>query len=103
MVDGFQLLLPFRSRATLTHIGFLLLTKQLFEDKRGQTTFQLASSVKGRGDLRLDAGRDINVIASIAEATGNLTAEAKRDISLSLAGDEHKVETHSRQGSFFPV
>ena len=31
LVDGFQLLLPFRSGATFTHSGFLLLIKQLFE------------------------------------------------------------------------
>lgn len=36
LVDGFQLLLPFRSGATFTHSGFLLLTKQLFECGRKQ-------------------------------------------------------------------
>nr|WP_315434741.1 DUF637 domain-containing protein [uncultured Pseudomonas sp.] len=62
------------------------------------TVENLASTVKTGGDLKLDAGRDINVIASTAEATGNLTAEAKRDIYLSSAGDEHNVETHSKDG-----
>ncbi|MGA5485025.1 filamentous hemagglutinin N-terminal domain-containing protein, partial [Pseudomonas siliginis] len=62
------------------------------------TVENLASTVKTGGDLKLDAGRDINVIASTAEATGNLTAEAKRDINMSSAGDEHNVETHSKDG-----
>ncbi|UST93330.1 DUF637 domain-containing protein [Pseudomonas siliginis] len=62
------------------------------------TVENLASTVKTGGDLKLDAGRDINVVASTAEATGNLTAEAKRDINMSSAGDEHNVETHSKDG-----
>ncbi|MDH0747031.1 hypothetical protein N5D61_11815 [Pseudomonas sp. GD03842] len=37
LVDGFQLLPPFRSRATLTHSGFLLLTKQIFECGRKES------------------------------------------------------------------
>ncbi|WP_336342237.1 DUF637 domain-containing protein [Pseudomonas atacamensis] len=62
------------------------------------TVENLASTVKTGGDLKLDAGRDINVVASTAEATGNLAAEAKRDINMSSAGDEHNVETHSKDG-----
>jgi hypothetical protein len=37
LVDGFQLLLPVRNRPTLTHRGFLLLTKQLFKCGREQS------------------------------------------------------------------
>nr|WP_311776195.1 DUF637 domain-containing protein [Pseudomonas sp. RIT778] len=62
------------------------------------TLENLASSVKSGGNLKLDAGRDLNVVASTAEAKGNLTADAKRDIYLSSAGDEHNVETHSKDG-----
>ncbi|MDL5593599.1 DUF637 domain-containing protein [Bacillus subtilis] len=62
------------------------------------TVENLGSSVKSGGNLKLDAGRDLNVVASTAEAKGNLTADAKRDIYLSSAGDEHNVETHSKDG-----
>ena len=62
------------------------------------TVENLASSVKSGGNLKLDAGRDINVLASTAEAKGNLTADAKRDIFMSSAGDENNVETHSKDG-----
>ncbi len=62
------------------------------------TVENLASSVKSGGNLKLDAGRDINVVASTAEAEGNLNADAKRDIYMSSAGDEHNVETHSKDG-----
>ncbi|WP_409316811.1 DUF637 domain-containing protein [Pseudomonas sp. KCJK9016] len=62
------------------------------------TVENLGSSVKSGGNLKLDAGRDLNVVASAAEAKGNLTADAKRDIYLSSAGDEHNVETHSKDG-----
>lgn len=62
------------------------------------TVESLGSSVKSGGNLKLDAGRDLNVLASTAEAKGNLTADAKRDIYLSSAGDEHNVETHSKDG-----
>lgn len=62
------------------------------------TVENLASSVKSGGNLKLDAGRDINVIASTAEAKGNLTADAKRDIYMSSAGDENNLETRSKDG-----
>jgi len=62
------------------------------------TVENLGSSVKSGGNLKLDAGRDLNVVASTAEAKGNLTADAKRDIYLSSAGDEHNLETHSKDG-----
>jgi len=58
----------------------------------------LASSVTAGGNLTLDAGRDINVIASTAKAEGNLTADAGRDLTLASAGDEHNVETRSKDG-----
>ena len=58
----------------------------------------LASSVTAGGNLTLDAGRDINVIASTAKAEGNLTADAGRDLNLASAGDEHNVETNSKDG-----
>ena len=58
----------------------------------------LASSVTSGGNLSLEAGRDINVIASTAKAEGDLTAEAGRDLTLASAGDEHNVETHSKDG-----
>ena len=62
------------------------------------TVDNLSSTVKTGGNLKLDAGRDINVVASTAEATGDLTADAKRDIFMSSAGDENNVETHSKDG-----
>ncbi|SEO95786.1 DUF637 domain-containing protein [Pseudomonas sp. ok266] len=62
------------------------------------TVENLASTVKTGGNLKLDAGRDINVVASSAESKGNLTADAKRDIFMSSAGDENNVETHSKDG-----
>ncbi|QAX84764.1 filamentous hemagglutinin [Pseudomonas sp. DTU12.3] len=62
------------------------------------TVDNLSSTVKTGGNLKLDAGRDINVVASTAEAKGNLTADAKRDIFMSSAGDENNVETHSKDG-----
>lgn len=62
------------------------------------TVDNLSSTVKTGGNLKLDAGRDINVVASSAEAKGNLTADAKRDIFMSSAGDENNVETHSKDG-----
>ncbi|WP_339464505.1 two-partner secretion domain-containing protein [Pseudomonas sp. EA_65y_Pfl2_P74] len=62
------------------------------------TVENLASTVKSGGNLKLDAGRDINVVASTAEAKGNLNVDAKRDIYMSSAGDENNVETHSKDG-----
>ncbi|MHC8412486.1 two-partner secretion domain-containing protein [Pseudomonas sp. Hz4] len=62
------------------------------------TVENLASSVTSGGNLTLNAGRDINVIASTAKAEGNLTADAGRDLTLASAGDEHNVETHSKDG-----
>ena len=62
------------------------------------TVENLASSVTAGGNLTLDAGRDINVIASTAKAEGNLTADAKGDLTLASAGDEHNVETRSKDG-----
>ncbi|MNB73679.1 Hemolysin precursor [compost metagenome] len=62
------------------------------------TVENLASTVKSGGNLTMDAGRDINVIASTAEAKGNLIADAIRDLNLVSAGDEHNVETRSKDG-----
>ncbi|MHC8298530.1 two-partner secretion domain-containing protein [Pseudomonas sp. ZS1P83] len=62
------------------------------------TVENLASSVTSGGNLTLNAGRDINVIASTAKAEGNLTADAGRDLTLASAGDEHNVETRSKDG-----
>jgi filamentous hemagglutinin family protein len=62
------------------------------------TVENLASSVTAGGNLTLNAGRDLNVIASTAKAEGNLTADAGRDLTLASAGDEHNVETHSKDG-----
>ena len=62
------------------------------------TVENLASSVKSGGNLSLNAGRDINVIASTAEAKGNLSANAERDLTLAAAGDEHSIETRTKDG-----
>ncbi|ATE77183.1 DUF637 domain-containing protein [Pseudomonas frederiksbergensis] len=62
------------------------------------TVENLASSVTSGGNLTLNAGRDLNVIASTAKAEGNLTADAGRDLTLASAGDEHNVETRSKDG-----
>lgn len=62
------------------------------------TVENLASSVKSGGNLKLDAGRDINVVASTAEAKGDLLADAKQDLNMASASDEHNVETNSKKG-----
>jgi len=62
------------------------------------TVENLASSVKSGGNLSLNAGRDINVIASTAEAKGNLSANAERGLTLAAAGDEHSLETRTKDG-----
>jgi filamentous hemagglutinin len=62
------------------------------------TVENLASSVKSGGNLKLDAGRDINVLASTAEAKGDLLADAKQDLNMASASDEHNVETNSKSG-----
>ncbi|MGH8383470.1 filamentous hemagglutinin N-terminal domain-containing protein [Pseudomonas sp.] len=62
------------------------------------TVENLASSVTSGGNLSLAAGRDINVIASTAKAEGNLSVDAERDLTLASAGDEHNVETRSKDG-----
>jgi len=62
------------------------------------TVENLASSVKSGGNLKLDAGRDINVLASTAQAKGDLLADAKQDLNMASASDEHNVETNSKSG-----
>ncbi|UVJ44672.1 DUF637 domain-containing protein [Pseudomonas sp. LS1212] len=58
----------------------------------------LGSSVTSGGNLSLEAGRDLNLVASRATAEGDLNASAARDITLASAGDEHNVETRSKDG-----
>ncbi|EJZ58768.1 filamentous hemagglutinin [Pseudomonas fluorescens R124] len=62
------------------------------------TVENLASTVKSGGNLKLDAGRDINVLGSTAEAKGDLLADAKQDLNMASASDEHNVETNSKKG-----
>ncbi|WP_192551905.1 DUF637 domain-containing protein [Pseudomonas sp. IzPS59] len=62
------------------------------------TVENLGSSVKSGGNLKFDAGRDLNVLASTAEAKGDLLADAKQDLNMASAGDEHNVETNSKSG-----
>ncbi|MGY4490754.1 hemagglutinin repeat-containing protein [Pseudomonas sp. TE3610] len=58
----------------------------------------LASTVTAKGNLALDAGRDLNVVASKANAEKDLQATASRDINLLSAGDVQDVHSFSKSG-----
>ncbi|MBC3467377.1 hemagglutinin repeat-containing protein [Pseudomonas sp. RW10S2] len=63
-----------------------------------ETVRQLGSRVTAGGGVALQAGRDINIVASGAHAEQQLQARAEGDINLIAGEDLHSVESASKRG-----
>lgn len=58
----------------------------------------LAATVTVGGNLTLDAGRDVTVIASQVKAGNNLTIKAGQDFNVTSADDIHNVTSKTKDG-----
>ncbi|WP_271409609.1 two-partner secretion domain-containing protein [Pseudomonas sp. Q1-7] len=62
------------------------------------TVTQHSSGVRVAGDLKVDAGRDLAVIASQVGAGGDIELAAGRDLGIASAANESHYESYSKHG-----
>ncbi|MCO8161692.1 DUF4951 domain-containing protein [Pseudomonas sp. 21LCFQ010] len=88
-----------RVQAAANQNEYISRSKKVSEENR--TIKQQASDLQAEGNLSLDAGNNLEVVASKLKAQGNVTLDAAQDISLTSALDEEaRFFSKRSKGSF---